>query len=133
MGCLAGEPTSEAKPSPETPSPATESQEELLPGGRLQVLPSGDIMVNEEESQPEKGRWQHRRIINGTFTFAQNRTRTRLESAGFTVRHEIELGKKPRPAVLMLWENGDRQVMVLLRRLELNRTECLEGEVQDGK
>ena len=65
--------------------------------------------------------------------FARNRVRTRMESGGFTLRHEIELGRKPHPAVLMLWEQGDRQVMVLLRRLELNRTECLEGEVQDGK
>ena len=113
--------------------PQAERTVPLLPGGQLQVQPSGEVLVTEESAEPEKGRWQRRRVIQGTFVFARNRVRTRMESGGFTLRHEIELGRKPHPAVLMLWEQGDRQVMVLLRRLELNRTECLEGEVQDGK
>ena len=128
LGCVANEAV------PAAPSPLTETVEPLLPGGQLQVAPSGEVTVGEAPvTSPEKGRWQQRRIINGTFVFAQQRTRTRMEAAGFTLRHEIPMGRKPHPAVLMLWEKNERQVMVLLRRLELDRTECLEGEVQDGK
>lgn len=110
-----------------------------LPGGRIHVAPTGEVSLQEEPDAARKGRWQRRSLLQGTFVFAQNRTRARMEAAGFVLKHEIPLGRKNRPALLMLWEKAERRVMVLLRRLELHQTECLEGEVvsseerQNGK
>ena len=76
-----------------------------------------------------KGGWQEHKEFPLPLTAAKLRIITKFERQGYTLKHEIELGKH-KERLLMLWEQGRKQMIVMLWRIDVDKTGCSIGEVK---
>ena len=76
-----------------------------------------------------KGGWQEHQEFPLPLAAAKLRVRTKFERQGYTLKHEIELGKR-KERLLMLWELDRKQIIVMLWRIDVDKTGCSIGEVK---
>ncbi|HQL86322.1 MAG: hypothetical protein GX574_13970 [Lentisphaerae bacterium] len=74
--------------------------------------------------------WQENQEMPLSFAAAKVRVKTKYEAQGFSLKHEIALGKR-NEGCLLLWEKEGKKVLVMLRRLDVDRTCVSYGEIKD--
>ena len=79
-----------------------------------------------------KGGWQESSQMDLTLTATKLRLKSRFEREGYQLKHEIEMGKH-NESCLMLWEKNGRQVIVMVWRIDVNRTGYSIGEVKNDR
>ena len=82
------------------------------------------------QREPAAGSWQETRVLELSMAAARVRVSTRMEGRGFRLKHDIALDWRETRR-LMLWEKGDRQIIVMLWRIDVGQTGCSWGEVKD--
>jgi hypothetical protein len=83
-------------------------------------------------SEKPSGGWQEHGEMNCSFGSARVRMITRFEGRGFQLKHEIPLGHRG-DRCLMLWESPERKFLVMMWRLDVDRTGFSIGEFKDDK
>jgi len=81
------------------------------------------------ERAPAEGAWEENAVLNLSFAAAKVRVRSRFESAGYKMVHEIAMGKKNN-GLLMLWEKDGTKTIVMLWRIDVNKTGYSRGEIK---
>ena len=79
-----------------------------------------------------KGGWQESSQMDVTLTAAKIRLKSRFEREGYLLKHEIDMGKH-NESCLMLWEKNGRQVILMVWRIDVNRTGYSIGEVKHDR
>lgn len=82
------------------------------------------------EAMPSGG-WQETGQLPLSYAAARNRLASRFESQGFRLVHEIDLGRRGDKR-LMLWEKAGKKVMVMLWRIDVDKSGYSIGEVKEG-
>ena len=65
-----------------------------------------------------------------SYAAARMRMITQFEGRGFHLRHEISLGHR-NDRCLMLWEQGEKRILVMLWRVDVGKTGFSIGEFKD--
>ncbi|MCQ2397452.1 MAG: hypothetical protein MJ106_07140 [Lentisphaeria bacterium] len=87
--------------------------------------------VQADEKAPVKT-WTNSGEMQLSFAAARVRVISKYEGAGFTLKHEISMGKR-NTRCLMLWEKGDVKTIVMLWKIDVGRTGFSTGEMNDGE
>lgn len=82
------------------------------------------------EAMPSGG-WQETGQLPLSYAAARNRLASRFENQGFQLVHEIDLGRCGERR-LMLWEKLGKKVMVMLWRIDVDKSGYSIGEVKEG-
>lgn len=106
-----------------------------LYGGETAVLSTAPAISAKEMKQGEKPpvkTWTNSGEMKLPYATARVRIITKYENAGFKLKHEIPMGK-PNTRCLMLWEKGDVKTIVMLWRIDVQRTGFSTGEMRDDE
>ena len=78
------------------------------------------------------GGWREHGELSCSFAAAKVRMRTQMERRGFSLKHEIDMGKRGERC-LQLWQKGDKQWIVMLWRKNVDATGYSIGEIKEKK
>ena len=83
-------------------------------------------------AMPGRGSWQQTIELQLPFSAAKIRVRSKFETKGYILKHFIPIGKREE-ACLMLWEQGESRIIVMLWKIDTDRTRFSQGEFKDAK
>ena len=78
------------------------------------------------------GKWEQTGQFPLPLAAARGRMRTRFEGEGYALKQEIALGTR-QDRYLMLWQKGERQVLVMVWRQDVNQSGYSIGEVKNDR
>ena len=96
------------------------------------VFANGREAARPVPSEKPKGGWQEQGEMNCSFASARVRMISRFEVRGFRLKHEIPLGHRG-DRCLMLWEGKEHSFLLMLWRLDVDKTGFSIGEVKDDQ
>jgi len=82
--------------------------------------------------QKPSGGWENSGQMPYSFASAKIRMKVKKERQGYRLVHEIDMGKR-NDHCLLLWEKNGRQTLVMLWRIDVNKTGYSLGEIKDKK
>ena len=98
-------------------------------GPRLFSLPISAKVL--EESKDGKG-WLESGVIMVPFVQAEASFKSAMAQSGWKYRHAVALGKS-NSHTLYTWHRGGRELTLMLRRIDVNRTAFSWGLAKAGK
>ena len=78
------------------------------------------------------GGWEESNEMPYSFAAAKLRMKSRMERRGYSLKHEIDMGKR-NESCLMLWEKDGKQTIVMLWRIDVDKTGYSLGEIKEKK
>lgn len=95
------------------------------------IAPYGGWAAEKTPSR-DKTTWKENGAFAVSFATAKNRVRAKMAAAGYHEKHEIKMGQKD-DRVLILWEKGDRKIIYMLWKIDVDKTGYSWGEWDGGK
>lgn len=90
---------------------------------------STSVPKTDRSKRESKDTWHKNETIDLPLAMAKRQTIAKMENKGFTLKHDIPVNDK-KDKFLMLWEKGNKQVIIMIWRIDIDKTGMSWGETK---
>ncbi len=90
---------------------------------------SSNIPKTDRSKRENKDTWHKNETIDLPLAMAKRQIIAKMENKGFTLKHDIPVNDK-KDKFLMLWEKGNQQTLIMIWRIDIDKTGMSWGETK---